>query len=263
MAAFYNHWVHTLDDSLLVNAEDPTFKSGSLPDTVPDITGGYNSDASWSSVYPTTLYTLLKAYGDVERVRKYWSNVLAYVNHTVSGIDAHGDVFHQFGDWCPPPASPGAGQGPRPTPAFTATATFLDDLTHIIEIGTVLGAPEVPALEGTRARLLATWSANYFVGGAYFGTSPTDGAQTAQVMALALGAVPDASKGAIVDYLLADIAKHNGHLSIGIIGQKYFTRQLTATGNAFTAVDIMLQTDYPSFGWSFNHPIEPATTLWE
>jgi hypothetical protein len=37
MHAFYNHWAHTLDDSLVANTEDPSFKSGSLPDTVPDI----------------------------------------------------------------------------------------------------------------------------------------------------------------------------------------------------------------------------------
>lgn len=97
MAAFYNHWALTLDDSLVVNAEDPTFKTGTLPDTVPDITGGYDSDASWSSVWPTTLNTLWTMYGDAAPVARFWPGVIAYVNATMAGIDAHGDVFHQFG----------------------------------------------------------------------------------------------------------------------------------------------------------------------
>jgi hypothetical protein len=99
------------------NAEDKTFKYGTLPDTVPDITGGYSADASWSSVWPSTLYTLWHAYGDAAPVARYWPGVLAFVNATFAGLDKHGDAFSQFGDWCPPPAVQGGGQGPKPKPS--------------------------------------------------------------------------------------------------------------------------------------------------
>ena len=242
---------------------DPSFESGSLPDTVPDITKGYDSDASWSSVWPSTLHTLWSVYGDATPVAKFWPDVMAYVNHTLAGIDPAGDVFHQFGDWCPPPEVQNGGQGPKPNASFTATASFLDDMTHIIEMAQALNAPELASLQASRAALMATFTKNYKNAAGWWGTSPTDGAQTAQSVALAIGAVPAADTQTVVDYLTADIAKHNGKLSVGIIGQKYFTRQLTANGNAWLAANISLQTEYPSFGWTFNHPTEPATTLWE
>ena len=84
----------------------------------------------------------------------------------------------------------------------------------------------------------------------------TDGAQCAQAQALGAGVVPDSNVGTIAAYLAADVAKHNGHVSVGIIGMKYLGRALTATGYADTAIDMMLQTDYPSFGFAFNHPDE-------
>ena len=67
-------------------------------------------------------------------------------------------------------------------------------------------------LQATRANVLARYVSNYYVARKYFGTSPTEGAQTAQSLALAIGAVPEADTQTIVDYLVADIAKHAGHL---------------------------------------------------
>ena len=122
MAAFYIHWAATLDDSLVSNAEDKTFKYGTLPDTVPDITGGYSADASWSSVWPSTLYTLWHAYGDAAPVARYWPGVLAFVNATFAGLDKHGDAFSQFGDWC--------GQIMRLRPAAATLATLTTNPTR-------------------------------------------------------------------------------------------------------------------------------------
>lgn len=86
MAAFLAHWADSIDDSLSRNSADPTFKDGGLPETIPDVTGGYDADASWSSVWPSTLYTLWKAYGNAAPAARYWPNVMAYVNHTVTGF---------------------------------------------------------------------------------------------------------------------------------------------------------------------------------
>lgn len=162
-----------------------------------------------------------------------------------------------------PPPQLGGGQGPKPSPAFTAGVSFLDDLAHILEMGAALNAPEVPALEALQAKLFSQFNAAWAHNFSYYGSSPTDGAQTAQAAALALGVVPPVAVPAVTAYLVKDIAAHSGHLSVGIIGQKYLTRALTATGNAWLAANISMQTDYPSFGWTFNHPEEPATTLWE
>jgi alpha-L-rhamnosidase len=264
VSSFLTNWLQTVDDSLN-NKADKTWVSGGLPETIPDITGGYNADSSWSSVFPTTAHTLWKAYGDVRTVQAYWPDLMLYINATVAGMGGGNiaKIFHTWGDWCPPGAAPGDDQGPKPDPAFNAGATFLVDLLNVIEMAEALNAPDTPRLQALWATLAAQFNAAWSNGGAYYGSSPTDGAQTAQAHALGAGVVPPANVSAVAAYLMGDIAKHDGHLSVGIIGMKHLMRQLTATGNAYTAVNISLQTDYPSFGWTFNHEYEPATTLWE
>ena len=126
-------------------------------------------------------------------------------------------------------------------------------------------SPDLAMLKALDARLSAQFTAAWaHGGGAWFGSSATDGAQTAQACALQLGSVvPAGNVSAVTSYLTADIAAHGGAMAVGIIGTKFLTRALTATGNSWLAANITLQTDYPSFGWTFNHPDEPATTLWE
>ncbi len=133
----------------------------------------------------------------------------------------------------------------------------------IIEMATAINSPDLPLLTDLNNRLSAQFVVDWGHGGAYFGSSPTDGAQTAQACALALGVVPPSNISTIVDYLVADIATHDSHMAVGIIGTKFLHRALTANGHAWLAANISMQTEYPSFGWTFNHPDEPATTLWE
>ena len=167
------------------------------------------------------------------------------------------------GDWCPPGDAPGTDQGAKPDPAFSAGATFLGDLQNVIEMAVALNSTDAARLQTLWTTLAAQFNTAWSHGGAYYGSSPTDGAQTAQVHALGAGVVPAGSRATVTQYLMQDIAKHNGHTSVGIIGMKHVGRALTSTGNSYTAINITLQTDYPSFGWTFEHPDEPATTLWE
>ena len=262
-SAFLTQWATTLSDSMH-NTVDPTYVRGLLPAQVPDMTGGYHSDASWSSVWPTTLYTLYKAYGDTRLVAAFWEDLVLYIDTTVGEMGAGGiqKVPAGLGDWCPPGPAPGTDQGPKPDSAFSAGATFLLDVEHAVEIGLALGSPDAPRLQALWATLASQFNAAWAHSG-YYGSSPTDGAQCAQAQAIAAGVVPPANLSAIAAYLVADIAAHGQHLSVGIIGQKYLARALTATGHSDTALDVYLQTTYPSHAWQFAHPDEPATTLWE
>lgn len=262
-SAFLTQWAITLNDAMH-NTVDPTYVAGLLPAQVPDMTGGYHSDSSWSSVWPTTLYTLWKAYGDTRAVSNFWGDLVLYIDTTV-GEMGKGGIAHipaGLGDWCPPGAAPGQDQGPKPDSEFSGGATFLVDLQHVIEMGVALSSPDVPRLQTLWGTLAAQFNAAWAHNG-WYGSSPTDGAQCAQAQAIAAGVVPPANLSTIAAYLVADIAAHDTHLSVGIIGEKYLTRALTATNNSDVAIDIMLQTTYPSFGWQFAHPDEPSTTLWE
>ncbi len=210
-------------------------------------------------MWPSTLHALWKAYGDTRIAQAYWADLLAYIDQQVA--DMKGDIKNiaaGLGDWCPPGEKNGEDQGPKPVSEFSAGGTFLVDLAHVIEMSVALGAPDTARLQALWQTLAGQFNAAWAHGGAYYGSSPSDGAQTAQAQALGAGVVPTSNVSTVAAYLAADIAKHGGRTSVGIIGQKYLGRALTATGYSDLAISMVLQTEYPSFGWQFNHPDEPV-----
>lgn len=89
-----------------------------------------------------------------------------------------------------------------------------------------------------------------------------NGGQTAQALALQLGAAPDAAKTAAA--LQAAVAAKGHHFYTGIIGFKYLFDGLNGGGFAKDALAVLEQTDYPSIGYEFANSLEPASdNLWE
>lgn len=72
--------------------------------------------------------------------------------------------------------------------------------------------------------------------------------QTANVLPLAFGLVPEAERTRVLDGLLADIEAQGGNLNAGIVGTRYLLPVLEAMGAADTAHQVATQTDYPSWG---------------
>ena len=70
-----------------------------------------------------------------------------------------------------------------------------------------------------------------------------------------------AANASVLAALIADVnVTHANHLTTGFVGNKYILPVLTAAGNASMALDVMLQTTYPSWGYQVR---QGATTLWE
>jgi hypothetical protein len=59
------------------------------------------------------------------------------------------------------------------------------------------------------------------------------------------------------------LPRHANHSTTGIVGLRFLLELLADGGMADVALAILQRTDYPSFGWAINHPLEPATTTWE
>jgi hypothetical protein len=73
--------------------------------------------------------------------------------------------------------------------------------------------------------------------------------QTITSTALGAGVVPPAHHASAVKALTDDISARGHHLSVGAIGQKWLLRELTAAGAHDDALQLSLQTTYPSFGY--------------
>jgi len=74
--------------------------------------------------------------------------------------------------------------------------------------------------------------------------------QSAQILPLAFGLVPDSIRGALVGKLARDVTQtRGGNAYVGILGIRYVFPVLTTAGFGDAAFTIATQTDYPSYGY--------------
>jgi alpha-L-rhamnosidase len=84
--------------------------------------------------------------------------------------------------------------------------------------------------------------------------------QAGYVLALHMNLLPDKLRAAAVDKLVAKIEANNGLLGTGFLGTPYLLEELTKAGHAKLAYKLLLNTEYPSWGYQVEHG---ATTIWE
>ena len=149
-----------------------------------------------------------------------------------------GDAYAQtltagLGDWLPP-------QG-VPTINALVSSAFHAHLAHIAAdtaraLGDTAGAARY---EARFAAVRADFNARFLSPEGIYREKAEDGfVQTAQVLPLAFGLVPDGQRAAVAQKLAADITtRRGGHAYVGVIGAAYVLPVLTATGHhdvAFT-----------------------------
>ena len=251
MCAFHTKWATDMQDAQV--AKQYAHPAGAVPDTVPWTFGSDPGDPAWMTAYPGSLYWLWRHCGDTRAATRHWPNVQSYINFqwaklnaTAGGIKKY---YSNYGDWCPPPAQQGGGQGAKPSGNFISASAFIGDVGHAVELATALGqSADAATWAALHATLTDAYNAAFYnAGPANYGNANGDGLQTANSVALALGVVPAAVAPAVASSLAADITNaHAGHWSTGITGMRFLCRALTAAGFGHLAVDVLLPMDYPS-----------------
>merc|ERR1712048_638677 len=62
--------------------------------------------------------------------------------------------------------------------------------------------------------------------------------------------------------LVSDL-KSTGYANSGIVGIRYLFEALSNHGQIEAAMQLLLSTEYPSYGYMITNEHEPATTIWE
>ena len=84
--------------------------------------------------------------------------------------------------------------------------------------------------------------------------------QTGYVLALHMNLLPENLRAAAAKRLADKIEQNHGLLATGFLGTPYLLEELTKTGYAKLAYQLLLNTQYPSWGYMVDHG---ATTTWE
>ena len=229
--------------------------------------------AGWSDAGVIIPWTAWIQNGDLTVLEQDWDAMTRYLAATEK---ANPDFLWKknagipFGDWLSP-------EGPTQFP-LVATASWAYDVTLMRQMAHALGKSQDEAhfaalFEQIKAAFQKAFvHADGFVEGADQGPSPFGAinnpnakakggdTQTGYVLALHMHLVPDALRPAVAQKLVDKIQANHGLLGTGFLGTPYLLAVLTETGHRDLAYKLLLNTQYPSWGYLVGHG---ATTMWE
>ena len=84
--------------------------------------------------------------------------------------------------------------------------------------------------------------------------------QTGYVLALHMNLVPQSVRAQAAQRLADKIEANHGLLATGFLGTPYLLEELTRSGHLKLAYQLLMNTEYPSWGYLVDHG---ATTMWE
>jgi alpha-L-rhamnosidase len=237
------------------------------------VKSGSGSGAGWSDAGVIIPWTSWLQTGDTSVIEQNWeamSNYLAAIEAKNSDGLWKVDSGIPFGDWLSPEG--------RTDQLLVATAYWAYDVTLMREMAHATGRSDA---EQKYAALFETIRAAFqkrflhddgFITGADNSPSPFGqinnpnakshggDTQTGYVLALHMNLLPEAQRAAAAQKLVDKIEANHGSLGTGFLGTPYLLEELTRSGHVDLAYKLLLNTQYPSWGYLVEHG---ATTMWE
>ena len=230
------------------------------------------SGAGWSDAGVIIPWTSWLQTGDTTILTQNWAAMTRYMSAIERTNPDHlwkNNAGIHFGDWLSP-------EGPTRF-LLVATAYWAYDATLMRQMAHALGRT---ADEQHYAQLFDQIRAAYqaaFVGvdGFVAGASKRGSGmavnnpnivahsadtQTGYVLTLAMRLAPESLRSRVADHLVARIHANHDRLGTGFLGTPSLLAVLTDTGHADLAYHLLLNTEYPSWGYLVDHG---ATTTWE
>ncbi len=214
--------------------------------------------AGWSDAGVILPWTLYRRYGDIAVIQENWPAMQRWLDYVA---DANPDFIWRrrrgldLGDWLSVDAkSPSDATTPK---ALVATAFWARCASLMAEMAAAIGHADDAARYARMRAGIEEAFAREFVRSD--GTVGND-SQTGYSLSLRFGLVPAPLRAAAGERLAADIERRGTRLSTGFLGTPYLLDALADTGHEPLAVALLLQTQYPSWGFMIERG---ATTMWE
>ncbi|MCT9075177.1 alpha-L-rhamnosidase [Streptomyces fulvoviolaceus] len=231
----------------LVDLRDSRTAEGAFTDVAPVVGTLGNGTAGWGDAGVTVPWALYQAYGDRQVLEDAWPSVRAWLTYLERNSDRLLRPAQGYGDWL---------NVDDETPKdVIATAYFAHSADLAARMAAELGEDAAPYRD-LFGRIQAAFQNAYV---ASDGRIKGD-TQTAYVLALSMDLLPDASRKAAADRLVALVEARDWHLSTGFLGTPRLLPVLTDTGHTDVAYRLLEQRSFPGWGYQIDRG---ATTMWE
>ena len=231
------------------------------------------SGAGWSDAGVVIPWTSWLQTGDTSVIDQNWSAMEKYLN-AIDAANPDGlwknESGTPFGDWLSPEG--------KTDYVLIATAYWAYDVTLMRQMAHATGRDQDERKYARQfEKIRAAFQKQFvhddgFIAGADLSPSPFGeinnpdakakggDTQAGYVLALHMNLLPENLRAVAADKLVAKIEANNGLLGTGFLGTPYLLEELTKAGHAKLAYRLLLNTDYPSWGYQVEHG---ATTIWE
>jgi alpha-L-rhamnosidase len=234
---------------------DEQTEAGAFPDVCPYVSPkGLLPPAgapAWMDAGVIVPWTVYLCYGDSRILERHFASMARYVDYLTAnnpgGIweNARGN---DYGDWVP--------AGEKTDKTMFATLHYFLSATLVAKAARALGRDaDAQKQQAVADRVRNAFNARYLKGGAY-----ENATQTVDALALAFGVVPESARKSVAENLVRNIESRGGHLSTGFGGTQWLLPALCETGHADLARRLLLNRDFPSWGYMIG---KGATAVWE
>jgi alpha-L-rhamnosidase len=241
LAPFFTKWMRDIADS---QAPD-----GAVTDVAPVAVVSGPAAPAWGDAVVIVPWTVYERYGDTRIIEENYGTMKAWIEYMRKHAPDHLYEREGYGDWVAPVNSPkkpiGAAYYFWSTKLFSKMAAVLGRADDAREYGEL------------SQKIAAAFNAKYFdsKSAAYEG-----GTQTANLLPLEFGIVPEDRQKEVLANVVRDIAARDYHLSTGFLGTACLMGVLSRGGAEEVAYKVATQRTYPSWGYMVE---KGATTIWE
>jgi alpha-L-rhamnosidase len=251
--AFLGKWMADVRDAQKTN--------GNIPAVVPQPGSQFEATGvGWSDCFITVPYSVWRATGDEQILRENWPAMKAFYRFVHNSATADGDLLEQArscwfsGDWL----SLEPNWNRLEEHKVIATAYFAEDTRMMAEMAAAMGESDQSAQWAAMVPKIRSAFVSAYRNG---DGSIYQGTQCAYAMALGLNLIADSNlRGLTAERFVEKIGANKTHLQTGFLGTPWLLPALTSIGRTDLAFRLLLNQDYPSWGF----PISlGATTNWE
>ena len=258
-AAAFNMDVDAFIRRYLREIRAEQMEDGGLPVLAPQPRGYVTMVApGWSEAGVILPWTLFRRYGDARIIEENWAAMTRWMQFLAAN---NSDYLWRnrrgmdYGDWLAVDAKlPGDETTPK---LLIATAYWARSAELMAEMAQAIGrADEAIHYMALHEKLCQAFVANFVRSDGAIGND----SQTSYVLSLHFGLVPEPLRVAACERLAADIRRRGMRLSTGFLGTPHLLDVLSESGQVDVAVSLLLQTDFPSWGYMIR---KGATSMWE
>lgn len=253
VSTFTKRWMADVRDAQWPNGAFAFIAPNSMRDTAPN-----EASPGWADAGVILPWTTWQRFGDTEVINQNWEAMSAYIGYIAArsddGIWSKGHGW-DFGDWL---ALDSRWPGDHTTPPdLIGTAMWKHSTLAMLDMAKATNRQKAVEDYTRLAEKIDTAFAKTFI---HSDASVGNGSQTGYILALRYNLVPAQLRAAVARKLHDSIVSRGRLLTTGFLGTPHSLDVLADNGYAALVYDLLLRTEYPSWGYMV---MKGATTTWE